>query len=32
MELITTLPSKEHFHTLVRSLVIAGDVIVVRRR
>jgi hypothetical protein len=28
-ELITTLPSKERFHALIGSLVVAGDVIVV---
>jgi hypothetical protein len=32
MELITTLPSKERFHALIRSLIIAGDVVVVRQR
>jgi hypothetical protein len=32
MELITTLPSKKRFHTLIGSLVIAGDIIVVRGR
>jgi hypothetical protein len=30
MELITTLPSKERFHTLIGSLVVAGDIIVGR--
>jgi hypothetical protein len=32
MELITTLPSKERFHALIRSLVIARDIVVVGRR
>jgi hypothetical protein len=32
MELITTLPSKKRFHALVGSLVVAGDVIISRRR
>jgi hypothetical protein len=31
-ELITTLPSKKRFHTLVGSLVVAGDVIIGRGR
>jgi hypothetical protein len=30
MELITTLPSKERFHALIGSLVVAGDVVVGR--
>jgi hypothetical protein len=29
-ELITTLPSKERFHMLIGSLVIAGDIVVGR--
>jgi hypothetical protein len=29
-ELITTLPSKERFHALIGSLVIAGDIVIVR--
>jgi hypothetical protein len=29
-ELITTLPSKERFHALIGSLVVAGDVVIRR--
>jgi hypothetical protein len=32
MELITTLPSKERFHALIRSLVVAGDIIIIGGR
>jgi hypothetical protein len=32
MELITTLPSKERFHALIRSLVVTGDIIIIGRR
>jgi hypothetical protein len=32
MELITTLPSKERFHALIGSLVVAGDIVIIRRR
>ena len=32
MELITTLPSKERFHALIRSLVVARDIVIIGGR